>query len=453
MKHKIPSILGITVLVAGIAVGVALIGQQQIFRLGATGGAAPEDVRVSNISHSSFTVSWITQKETVGHVSWGTNTALGQLARQIESTNKRVHSVTINGLQPAANYYFVINSGGTEFDNNGVPWAVTTGPALSASTGTLLASGSVTKSDGTPADNVLVYINGGNISQLSATTSPNGTWTIPLSIARNRTLSGYADLSSGVELDIFVQAGQATAAAQISATTANPVPNITLGQTYDFRKSSNETFNLPKANVNLPEDSDEPTGPGGLDISGDPGSENEKTVSLGNLKEGEIVFTPTPEFFGDGPPNTILNVTIESEPVTLEVKTKPNGTWAFSPKTTLEDGEHTITIAWIDSQGFLRSLVRTFTVFAQEGEPGFVSTPSGSTNTPTPTLSPSPTTRPTQTPIATVTASPSPAPTRVSIPSTESGVPNAGSLAPTLILATVGLMLLLSGIVIVNKNA
>ncbi|OGM31104.1 hypothetical protein A2803_05375 [Candidatus Woesebacteria bacterium RIFCSPHIGHO2_01_FULL_44_21] len=450
LRNRIPSILGVIVLVIGLAAGVFLIGQQQIFRLGAAGSQAPNDVRISNVSDISFTVSWFTERDTVGFVSWGESTSLGELAREVEGSSKSVHSITIGSLTPGKTYYFVINSAGTDFDNNGVPWSVSTGPALGSPPGTLLASGVVVKGDSTPAGNVLVYINGGAMGQMSTITSINGTWTIPLSQARAKTLSTYAAFDANSVLDIFVQAGSTTAAAQVTALEANPIPNITLGQTHDFRNEPTGGVNLPEANVNLPTESDEGS-PGALDVSGEANTEPSEIVTLKDLDPGETVFTATPEFFGEGPAGETITITIESTPVTESVRVSSGGLWKFSPPTTLEDGEHTITITWTDAQGFLRRVSRTFTVLAAEGEPGFVSTPSGATATPSPSPTPSPT--PTPTPSPTVTASPAPTPTRVSIPSTESGIPVAGSLTPTFLLATIGLLLFFSGIVISIKNA
>lgn len=471
-KFKIPSLLGVFILVIGLAVGVALIGQRQIFRLGASADSAPQDVRVSNVTDSSFTVSWFTTKPTIGYVNWGATTALGKSSEIGGLSTQTVHSVTIDGLEPSTNYYLVINSGGVEFDNNGIAWSVATGPALGASSETRLASGVVLKQDGSPASNVLVYINGGGMAQMSAVTSLNGTWTIPLSSARTRTLSGNAQLANSDVLDVYVQSGgMGIATAQVLPTKINPTPEITLGQTYDFRdSSSSQSGALPKADVSLPEEQEAQL-PGSLDISSDGATQTtERPVTIESIDEAEeIIYTDTPEFFGEGPRNTTITITVESDPITENVKVSSSGDWSWSPPTNLENGEHTITISWIDASGFIRKLTRTFTVAAAENEPGFVSTPSGATATAKPTASPtasptpSPTPKATKTPTPTPTPTPtikatptpsnSPTPTRVSIPSTESGIPVAGVSTPTLLLALVGLLLFVSGIFISRKSA
>jgi hypothetical protein len=304
----------------------------------------------------------------------------------------------------------------------------------------------------------LVYINGGGISQLSTTTSQNGTWTIPLSSARSKILSTYAEFREAEILDVFIQGGNGiTAAAQVKALQANPIPTITLGETYDFRDQSSVGVNLPEASVNLPEATDIPEGAGGLEVSEETETDSGKAVTLTSIDEsGEAIFTDNPEFFGEGPAGAVITITIESEPTTRAVTVGSNGRWSFSPENNLESGDHSVTITWTDAQGFLRSLTRTFIVHAAEAGPGFESTPSGTTASPSPSPSPtptptvSPTTTPTSTPTPSLT--PTPAPTRASIPSTESGIPTAGSLTPTFLLATIGLILFFSGIVISSRR-
>lgn len=467
IHSRIPSILGVLVLVLGLAAGVMLISQQQIFRLGASADTSPQDVRISNVTDTSFTVSWFTGKPTLGYINWGQTPSLGQ-SKKGSTTLTTTHTLTIDGLSPGTNYYFVINSAGMEFDNNGIPWSTASGPSLPSPVTALLASGTVLTSDGKPAQNVLVYVNSGGFAQLSAITSQNGAWTLPLSIARTRTLSSYANLGTkDAVVDIFVQGADAgVATAQVLLSQINPTPNIVLGRSHDFTNQEvTAPGDLPTANVSLPEE--EEVGQGTLDVSsGDLGLVDENPVTLDSIdEEDEVVFTSNPEFFGEGPQGTTITITVESDPVSSDVKIGPSGEWRWSPPTDLENGAHTVTVSWTDASGFLRRLTRTFTVAAAENEPGFESTPSAVTATPSPTPSPSPTPTPTKSPTPTASAtkspsptpspspsvSPSPIPARVSIPSTESGIPVAGVSAPTLILTLVGLGLFVSGIFISKK--
>src|SRR4030043_1404707 len=68
---RIPTIIGLIVLVIGLGTGIILINGRQIFRLNAKEEASPKNVRVSNINESSFSVSWTTAVVTKGFIKWG----------------------------------------------------------------------------------------------------------------------------------------------------------------------------------------------------------------------------------------------------------------------------------------------------------------------------------------------------------------------------------------------
>jgi len=145
-------------LVIGVVVGVFLVRNRQIFRLGASGEITPKDVRVTNITESSLTVSWTTDKETSGAVSFGKNEMLGQTLLSEVEGQATLHSAVLTGLDPESGYFIKINSNETEFDNNGVPWQASTGPILEPTTETVVVSGKILDTDGNPAGGVLVYV-------------------------------------------------------------------------------------------------------------------------------------------------------------------------------------------------------------------------------------------------------------------------------------------------------
>ena len=110
MKGKIPTLIVLTILVIGIVVGVFMVRNRQIFRLGASGEITPNDVRITNITESSLTLSWTTDKETVGAVSFGKNETLGQTALSEIEGQSTLHSTVLTGLEPETNYFLKINS-------------------------------------------------------------------------------------------------------------------------------------------------------------------------------------------------------------------------------------------------------------------------------------------------------------------------------------------------------
>jgi hypothetical protein len=432
-KNKIPTLLGIILLVFGLAAGILLVQNKQIFRLGATPQTSPKDIRITNITDVSFTVSWATDKETGGFILWGetenslTKTELNEIS-EISDT----HSATIQGLFSDKTYFFKISSDGTNFDNNGIPWQITTGPELLDQTISNSISGTILTATGTPAEKAIVYVILAGASPLSTTTSQNGSWVVPISSARNQNLTSYIEIDETTTLiEISVQAGsRGVATAQIYPASAKPAPPIILGESMDFKNElPSETGGIPKANINLPDGS---TQSSGFEVSDNLASPSAETVTLDSLDEGEAITSTEPEFFGEGPPGTTITITVESDPITDQTTISSSGDWSWSPPEGLSEGSHKITITWRDASGILRTLTRTFIVQAAEG-PAFESTPSA-TPTSTPTASPSPTASPTPTASATPTVTPT---------STASGIPDSGNLKPTVLYSIMGLGLII----------
>ncbi|MEJ2441708.1 MAG: Ig-like domain-containing protein [Patescibacteria group bacterium] len=438
-KNKIPTILGILLLVFGIAAGTLLVQNKQIFKLGASPQSSPKDVRITNITDASFTVSWVTDKNTGGFVSWGeSENSLNKTEIDEIGEMNDTHFATIQGLTENKTYYFKINSDGSEYDNNGIPWQITTGPKLANGSGTNSIAGSVLTTTGSPAQNAIVYVTLAGASPLSTTTSQNGSWVLPISSARDQNLNSFVVINETTTLvEISVQAGsRGVATAQIYPASAKPTPPIVLGRTQDFKNlSPSETTGVPKANVSLPS---EATPSSGFDVPEGSATPSAETVTLESVDEGEVITSTEPEFFGEGPPGTKITITVESDPVSDTITVPFSGDWNWSPPDDLEEGSHKITLTWRDDSGILRTLTRTFIVQAAEG-PAFESTPSASSPTPSPTASASPTLSPSPTASATPTTTPV---------STLSGIPDSGNLKPTILYSIMGLGLITFSLVL-----
>lgn len=446
-KVKIPTILGIIVLIAGLAIGMVLISKRQIFAPGATGESKPQDVKITNISGNSATISWITNKASTGSINWGESNSLGRINPE-DGKLKFFHSINIDGLVPQKIYYFNVFSAETQFDNNGVPWQFTTASSGENLQANWILSGSVLTPTSQPAKDVLVYINSGGMSPISSKTTENGSWVISLSSARNQSLSDFFQIDqSNTLLEIFIQGGPfGVAAAKIYPKSANPSPPIILGQTFDFRNEPENNFTgIPDASLNLPQTS-EPQSKFNIPANGYPQT---KIVTIENVDDGEVITTTNPEFFGKGPDGTIIDISVQSELISDKVKVS-KGAWKWSPPKALEEGIHKITVSWKDQSGILRTSTRTFIVQAAEG-PSFVSTPSASPTSsakPSPAVSPSPTPKASASPTPSSTPKISPSP---SVPSSPTSIPDSGSLTTTYALSIMGVSLFLISIVFWSK--
>src|SRR3972149_3701031 len=118
---KIPTIIGVVLLIVGLGAGVLLVQNRQIFRLGASQESIPKDVRITNTTDTSFTVSWTTEREVLGFISWGDNeNSLTRTEEDEVGAPGVTHTLSVKSLTPQTEYFFKINSGGTEYDNNGL---------------------------------------------------------------------------------------------------------------------------------------------------------------------------------------------------------------------------------------------------------------------------------------------------------------------------------------------
>lgn len=437
-KIKLPTILGLIILVIGTLAGIFLINSEQEFRLGADISYQPQDVRVTNIGDKTVTITWTTQRETEGFIKWGTSqrTLNKIVIEDGGGTSSLVHSATILDADPNTTIYFKINSGGTDYDNNGIPWQAQTKTQTVKSLNQIFASGSIFDSSGQSSVQALIYltING---EQFSAKTSSEGNFILPLSQYLN-----ISDVNTLAELN--VNAGNiGNSSAVIHIKNLKNIPAIILGKSYDFRSIETiDTTTLPESKINSPEYVERSSR---FEVSRSNTQPSLNNVSVESIEDGEIILTTEPEFFGLAPAGTKIEVIVESEMQSANISAGSSGRWSWSPPNNLEPGEHKLTIKWIDASGITKTITRTFYVQAAEG-PAFVSTPSA-------TLTPTATATATATTIASSLPTNSATPTSLATTSaTPSPTPETGGLTPSLLMFISGLVIFVIGY-IYNKNA
>ncbi len=127
MKNKKTILMAGGGVLALVIVGVVVwqMGTIRTFFGGATGGAKPQGVRVTNINANSATISWQTTEAVIGQIEYGT-TPGSFLLRATETAQGTNHSVTLSPLLPETIYYFRIRVGDEVYDDNGAPYSFTT---------------------------------------------------------------------------------------------------------------------------------------------------------------------------------------------------------------------------------------------------------------------------------------------------------------------------------------
>lgn len=439
-RNKIPTIIGIILLLTGIFAGVVLLRTTQIFKIGASGASSPKDIRTSNLSDSSATISWITGGAATDFLSWGeTRGSLTKIENESQTNQKFfTHEITLAGLKANTTYFYKINSDGTNFDNSGIPWQFTTGPALSGNQIPVPISGSVISATGEPAKRAIIYVTV-NGYLLSTLTSDSGNFVLQLGQTRTPDLKSFVQIdlaSTLLQISVEAENGE-TASAQIYPQSANPISPLVLGQVQDYRslQPTGDGQN-PNANLNLPSDTSQGSK---FDVSTPSETTKPVSVILESINQGETVTSSEPQFFGKGPAGQTLTVTIHSDQIISQTVKIPNsGSWSYSPTTPLSEGAHSVTISWFDASGIVRTLTRDFVV--QAGEiPAFTASNSGSS--PTPLASPKPTAK-----------AGTPAPTLSPTPlATARPIPVTGDLTPTLLLFMMGVVVITFSIFVWKK--
>lgn len=475
-EKKIPTIIAIVFLLIAMVSGILLISNSSVLFSNASSENSPKLLRITNISDTGATISWLTDKDLGGFIKVGENPDQLNLTFKddrdpSEQTNVyKIHYITLTNLKASNKYYFKISSGNQLFDDNSKPFELTT--AISPS-GNLppndVASGLIVDSNDVPAQGLIVYLSLANMTPQSALTSSTGNWLIPLNTAFSANLNAYATYDKEAQVaEIFVQGGTTgTASARVTTKGDNPVPKITLGQVFDFQKTGSTDNPQSQSASNQAANTTATTSPTITPtptqtassllvtptISPVPSSST-TIITIVSPTNEEDVATQKPNIFGTGPASKTLQIKVESPTTyTANIKTDPSGNWTYTPPANLPPGEHTVTLTYAGN-----TITRKFTVLAADDSslPAFTATPSASlTPTKVPTITPTttrntptPTTRTgSPTPTLRLTATPTPI-TRTSMPSTASGTPVSGDLTPSLLVFMIGIALIMSSFIV-----
>lgn len=397
-NKRIPTLLGILLIVIGIGVTTFLVKQGGFFGVNASPTEQPQNVRITNITDNSFTISYTTADNVIGSINYGTNSNLSQTAlderdQQAVSSHK-IHSIFVRNLNPETKYFFTITSGQNTYLNNNLPFTVTTGPKISyAPPEQTPISGKIILPDGENPAEAILYLTTDSAQVISALVKNDGSYILPLNSLRTQDLSSYYTLSGSTSLKILVLGDSLISNVQLSFFEASPVPTITLSKNYDFAQTQNPVATSSADLQSFPSFS-----------STSSASQNQNPAIL-NPKDNQGLNDQQPDFKGTALPNEKVQVIIHSSTqIQANVTSDSNGNWNYRPSTPLDPGTHTITIITKDSSGLLQTISKSFEVFAagQQINPPVIST------TPTPTVSPTET--PTPTPII---SSPTPTPTEI----------------------------------------
>lgn len=397
-NKRIPTLLGLILIVVGLGITTYLVRQGGLFSIRAGPGHEPKNVRISNITDTSFTASYSTEDAVTGVLNYGDSTALGQSSLDDRDQNsgkittRKLHNITVRNLDPEKTYYFSIISSQDTYLNNSNPFEVNTAIVIEdAPLEQNPMSGKLILPSGKSPSEAIVYLTTEDSQIISTLTRDDGTFLLPLNSLRTSDLSSYFKLEEGKILKLLAIGEGLTSNVTLFSQQIEPVPTITLSSNYDFTLNS-----LPKATNSA-------------SLEGFP-SFNSNQASKESSNKSPQILTPQndqgftdqqPEFKGTAPANETVQITINSEEeIKAVVKADANGNWKYRPTSELSAGNHTITITTKDASGNTKTINQSFIVYASGNQIA------GANGSPTPTKSPTPTPTIKNTPTSTTAPKP-----------------------------------------------
>lgn len=479
---KVPVIIGVAGFILVLTIGVYLIGYSRSIITKGSSENPPQEIKITNISSNSFTVSWFTAEKTPGLVYYGEEPGLlinpvNDTRNTANDTNELfyTHYFTIENLKPQKKHYFQISSGSKTYNNSGKSYEVTTAVEKPLPQGDI-AQGRILISETQPSSGTIVYLSIANTTMQSSLTDNEGNWMIPLSTARTSDLQNFANYDNSSQIiELFIRGSSKYSNATLSTAQDNPTPDIILGENYNFLTAV--PSQIPTSIL---------TQRGNFSSGSGTSASLESTVlSVIYPAENEKVTNQYPQFFGRGPKLQEIDVLVEPHEEKTNIAVIDNqGRWQYTPSKPFINGGYKITVSYTNSLGFTEKVTHSFTVSLLEENslPSFTATGSGQlTNTPTPKLlttntptiptaktttsnftpiptqppalsasSPTPTVKTptpagsalTQTPIPTIDQ------TRTTMPSTSSGTYKSGTTLPTAIFGIIGGVITIIGVIL-----
>lgn len=391
MNRRIPTLLGLVILITGLVAGIALVNRRTSLESKAGPTESPKNIKLSNISATGFSVNWATDTPMTGYIKYSEDPAkinlpAGDVRDQISGTSQNYtnHYVNITGLGPNKTYYFNIGSGSQTYSDNNKPFQVRTWVQANTPPEDVV-NGKVVTTEGGPVSGAIVLLDIEGGETLSTITKNDGTWRINLASVRDKAGKVLTYDPKTAPISIFIQAGaQGTATAVTNTEKARPVPDIVIGRNQSFVEGQGIMNTLANSMEN------EATRTAAFQLaeaSTTDITENNPIKMIYPAIDGELVATDTPEIRGTMLPNSSLKIKVGELEGNISVG--EDGTWKWSPTTALTSGNQTINLSYIDAQERELSLTRNFVVVAMGnigGLPAFTATPSATPEmTPTPT--------------------------------------------------------------------
>jgi hypothetical protein len=420
-EKTIPTLIGLIILSVSLAFGLFLTSGPVNFFSKASDDCTPAEVKVSNVSHYSLTISFSTPSLCFSNLMFNNKTVPDLITR-----SSRTHYFEITNLKENTDYGYYVISGGKAYKNSAYK-AKTAKKPSSATPNSRLAWGKVYFADSNPATDSIVYLSIPDAAPISALVTANGYWYISLATSFNKQLNNWFSPVDNIMEGIEVLAPDLSKTSVAGNTSRNnPVPDIIIGE-----------------NSDTPPPTSKPLG-GTFDSATQ--SLASKSLTIESPKEAETINTRRPDIFGTSASQAIIVFNVGE--IKDSVQAKIDGTWHWYPQTDLSVG-----INKLSATSNSEKIERNFFISADASQLAYTASSSAQITSILPTPTPTPSVIATSTPILTLTPTISRTVTvRSAKTSTGSGVPVTGNTLPTVICLLTAFGLISTSFILTKKD-
>lgn len=239
-KFKIPTILGLGIIILGLTSGLYLVLRQQSFLSQAAPSLVPQNITLTNQTEDSMTISWQTNSPSVSFVTFGqSNPGEQTVLDSKDATSPKphlTHYVILKNLLPQTRYQFKIISNKITSDIQ----SFDTAKPLTSQGKTTPIIGTVLDENTTLNDGIVYLAINGATTQ-SALIKSGGNFLIPLSYIRKSDLSDLYPVTEDTIAKITIISDKGTASINFKLNTnSTPLAPVKLGQNIDLTENSPE---------------------------------------------------------------------------------------------------------------------------------------------------------------------------------------------------------------------
>lgn len=156
-ETKIPSVLALLILLAALIAGLLLTPKPLSFRSKASGDCRPQNLRLTNLTHTSFDVSFTTADPCLASLSLSDRLITDARWSGDSPPPQKIHYFRVNHLTPGTNYQFSLISGAVTYTSSDYSLATIQTPSGSPPNSNL-AWGKVLTADLRPTGDALVFL-------------------------------------------------------------------------------------------------------------------------------------------------------------------------------------------------------------------------------------------------------------------------------------------------------